>query len=47
MVFCLCPSTPPEKVSSKGFRGGAMKGLVEKQNNPHQFALGLKDGTPR
>ena len=43
MVFCFCPSTPPEKVKSKGFRGGAMKSIVEKQNNPHQFALGLKD----
>jgi len=43
VCFFLCPSEPPEKVTSKGTRGIAQKSLLEKQNQPHQFALGLKD----
>ena len=43
VCFLFCPAEVPTKVTSKGSRGIAQKQLLEKQNNPHQFALGLKD----
>ena len=43
MVCCLCPDTPPDKVSAKGSRGGAHKTMLNMQEAPHQFAIGLKD----
>jgi|EP00908_Phaeocystis_cordata_P007523 hypothetical protein len=43
MVYCLCPDTPPERVRTKGFRSTGMSKMIEKQNDPHVFALGLKD----
>ena len=43
MVFCFCPDTPPEKVTSKGSRGKAGELMLAKQDEPHQFAIGLKD----
>ena len=39
----FCPSTPPDKVQSKGSRGQRDQALLDKQNNPHVFAIGLKD----
>lgn len=43
MVFCFFPSEPPESVKSKGTRGQRDALILEKQNHPHVFALGLKD----
>lgn len=43
MVHCLCPATPPEAVKSKGTRGAAMNAMLAKQDEPHQFAIGLQD----
>jgi hypothetical protein len=44
MVFCfMCPEDPPQEVKSKGSRGIAAKYMLNKQGNPHRFALGLKD----
>jgi len=39
----FCPDTPPEKVSAKGSRGNGQRAMLEMQNQPHQFAVGLKD----
>lgn len=43
VCFFFCPDTPPEQVKSKGSRGIAHKYYLNKQDNPHRFALGLKD----
>lgn len=43
MVYCFCPDTPPEKVSSKGFNGTKGQLLLEMQNSPHRYGVGLKD----
>jgi len=39
----MCPDTPPETVRSKGSKGQTHQLMINKQNDPHQFALGLKD----
>jgi len=43
MVCCLCPEEPPEMVKSKGVSGTRDKILVEMQQSPHRFGVGLKD----
>ena len=43
MVYCLCPDTPPEKVSSKGINGTKGQILLDMQNSPHRYGVGLKD----
>mmetsp|Transcript_11407 Transcript_11407/g.23200 ORF Transcript_11407/g.23200 Transcript_11407/m.23200 type:complete len:223 (+) Transcript_11407:49-717(+) len=37
----FCPDTPPEKATRKGPGGDAQKAMLDKQNNPHVFAIGL------
>lgn len=44
MVFCMCPSTPPEKVTTKSSsRQASQSFMLAAKDNPHQFALSLKD----
>ena len=43
MVYCFCPDTPPEKVSSKGINGTKGQILLDMQNSPHRYGVGLKD----
>jgi hypothetical protein len=43
MVFCMCPDSPPEKVSAKGGKGVQQNLYLNAKNNPNEFALGLKD----
>jgi len=43
MCFFFCPETPPEKVNSKGAKGAQYNQFLAYQNNPNNFALGLKD----
>jgi len=38
-----CPNTPPAAVKSRGTRGQRDAQILAKQDNPHVFALGLKD----
>lgn len=39
----LCPDKPPGKVSRKGAGGAAQQAMLDAQNNPNVFAVGLKD----
>ena len=43
MLAGCCPTTPPESVKSRGTRGQRDAQILAKQDNPHVFALGLKD----
>ena len=43
MVWCLCPDQPPDEVKSKGAKGVQQGILLSFKDEPHQFALGLKD----
>ena len=43
MVFCCMSASPPREVKAKGGRGAAQRAALQMQNNPHIFALGLKD----
>lgn len=43
MVFCFCPSTPPEKVKATGGHGARDTMLLNMKEKPHQFGIGLKD----
>ena len=38
-----CPNTPPAAAKSRGTRGQRDAQILAKQDNPHVFALGLKD----
>mgnify|MGYP004202207201 FL=1 len=39
----ICPDKPPDKVSRKGAGGAAQQAMLDAQNNPNVFAIGLKD----
>lgn len=39
----LFPDKPPQSVKSRGARGAQQQAMLDKQNNPNVFALGLKD----
>ena len=42
--MCIfCPDKPPDKVSRKGAGGAAQQAMLDAQNNPNVFAVGLKD----
>ena len=43
-IMCIfCPDKPPDKVSRKGAGGAAQQAMLDAQNNPNVFAVGLKD----
>jgi len=43
MVFCCFSDQPPNEVKSRGASGARNGALLDKQNNPNEFAVGLKD----
>ena len=43
LMCILFPDKPPLSVKSRGARGAQQQAMLDKQNNPNVFALGLKD----
>jgi len=42
MVFCLFSDKPPDKVGAKGAAGARNQALLDRQDNPNEFAVPLK-----
>lgn len=43
MVFCCFSDRPPAEVKARGATGARYNALLDKQDNPNDFAVGLKD----
>mmetsp|Transcript_7229 Transcript_7229/g.17989 ORF Transcript_7229/g.17989 Transcript_7229/m.17989 type:complete len:233 (+) Transcript_7229:41-739(+) len=43
MSCCFCDAAPPAKATRKGVGGDAQQKMLDYQNNPNVFAVGLKD----